>query len=103
MRLMNLKKRDVSMEENKKQWILGYMLQHKDEPVDVVSESFVNAYVDRFNPETVEWFSYGAPKVSELGRLLAKLYKENKVGRYRHYCENWQDGYPKWFYVYYSL
>ena len=31
------------MEENKKQWILGYMLQHKDESVDVVSESFVNA------------------------------------------------------------
>ena len=82
---------------------LGYMLWHKDEPVDVASESFVNAYVDRFNPETVEWSSYGAPKVSELGRLLAKLYKENKVGRYRHYCENWQDGYPKWFYVYYSL
>lgn len=41
--------------------------------------------------------------VPELGRLLAELYKENKVGRYRHYCENWQDGYPKWFYVYYSL
>lgn len=59
MRLMNLKKRDAGMEENKKQWIFG--------------------------------------------RLLAKLYKENKVGRYRHYCENWQDGYPKWFYVYYSL
>lgn len=103
MRLMNLKKRDAGMEENKKQWILGYMLQHKDESVDVVSESFVNAYVDRFNPETVEWSSYSAPKVSELGRLLVKLYKENKVGRYRHYCENWQDGYPKWFYVYYSL
>ena len=75
------------------------MLWHKDEPVDVASESFVNVYVDRFNPETVEWSSYGAPKVSELGRLLAKLYKENKVGRYRHYCENWQDGYPKWFYI----
>lgn len=79
------------------------MLQHKDEPVDVVSESFVNAYVDRFNPETVEWSSYGAPKVPELGRLLAELYKENKVGRYRYYCENWQGGHPKWFYIYYSL
>lgn len=58
---------------------LGYMLRHKDEPVDVVSESFVNAYVDRFNPETVEWSSYGAPKVFELGRLLANCIKKTKL------------------------
>lgn len=41
------------------------------------------------------------PKCPEIGRLLAELYKENKVSRYRHYCEFWQDGYPKWFYIYF--
>lgn len=80
MRLMNLKKTRRRYGRKQETMDLGYMLQHKDEPVDVVSESFVNAYVDRFNPETVEWSSYGAPKVSGLGRLLAKLYKENKAG-----------------------
>ena len=94
-------KRGAGMKENKKQWILGYMSQHKDEPVDIVAESFVNAYVNKFNPKRVEWYPYGAPKVPELGRLLAELYKDNKVGRFRHCCENWQDGYPKWFYIYY--
>lgn len=91
----------TGMKEDKKQWILGYMLQHKNEPVDIVAESFVNAYIDRFHPRIVEWYPYGAPKVPEFGRLLAELYKENKVGRCRHRCENWQDGYPKWFYIYY--
>lgn len=94
-------KKDTGMKENKKQWILGYMSQHKNEPVDIVAESFVNAYVNKFNPKRIEWYPYGAPKVPELGRLLAELYKENKVGRYRHCCKNWQDGYPKWFYIYY--
>lgn len=95
--------KDTGMKENKKQWILGYMSQNKDEPVDIVAESFVNAYIDRFHPRIVEWYPYGAPKVPELGRLLAELYKENKVGRYRYNCKNWQDGYPKWFYVYYLM
>lgn len=94
-------KKDTGMKEDKKQWILGYMSQHKDEPVDIVADSFVNAYIDRFHPRIVEWYPYGAPKVPELGRLLAELYMENKAGRYRYYCENWQDGYPKWFYIYY--
>ena len=71
-------KKDTGMKENKKQWILGYMSQHKNEPVDIVAESFVNAYVNKFNPKRVEWYPYGAPKVSEIGRLLAELYKENK-------------------------
>ena len=77
------------------------MLQHKDEFIDVVAEDFVNAYINKFNPKIIECYPYGAPKVPELGRLLAELYKENKVSRYRYYCENWQDGYPKWFYVYF--
>lgn len=94
-------KKDAGMKEDKKQWILDYILWHKNESVDVVSENFVNAYVNKFNPKIVEWYPYGAPMVPELGRLLAELYKENKVGRYRHYCESWQDGYPKWFYIYY--
>jgi hypothetical protein len=77
------------------------MSQHKDEFIDVVSENFVNAYINEFNPKIVEWYLYGTPKVHEIGRLLAELYKENKIGRYRQYCTIWQDGYPKWFYVYF--
>lgn len=46
-------------------------------------------------------YTYGAPKVPEIGKLLAELYKENKVSRYRHYCEICEDGYPKWFYIYF--
>ena len=73
------------------------MLRHKDEFIDIVSENFVN----EFNPKIVEWYLYGTPKVPEIGRLLAELYKENKISRYRQYCKIWQDGYPKWFYVYF--
>ena len=55
------------------------MSQHKDEFIDIVTENFVNAYVNEFNPKIVEWYSYGVPKVPEIGRLLAELYKENKI------------------------
>lgn len=77
------------------------MSQHKDEFIDVVSENFVNAYINEFNPKIVEWYLYGVPKVPKIGRLLAELYKENKISRYRQYCKIWKDGYPKWFYVYF--
>ena len=77
------------------------MLHHKKEFIDVVSEEFVLAYIDKFNPKIIEWYPYGAPKVPEIGKLLAELYKENKVSRYRHYCEICEDGYPKWFYIYF--
>jgi hypothetical protein len=77
------------------------MLQHKDELIDIVAENFVNAYINEFNPKIVEWYPYGTPKVPEISRLLAELYKENKIRRYRQYCKIWQDGYPKWFYVYF--
>ena len=39
------------------------MSQHKDEFIDVVADDFVNAYIHAFNPKTVEWYPYGAPKV----------------------------------------
>jgi len=34
------------------------MSQHKDEFIDVVSENFVNAYINEFNPKVVEWSDY---------------------------------------------
>lgn len=89
-----------SMKVDKKQWILEYMSRNKNEFIDIVSENFVNAYVNKFNPKIIEWYPYGSPKVPEIGKLLAELYKENKVSRHRHYCEIWQDGYPRWFYIY---
>lgn len=92
----------IYCENEKKQWILDYMLQHSDEFIDVFSENFVNAYIYQFDPQIIEYYPYGTPKVPELGRLLSELYKENKVSRYRHYCENWQDGYPRWFYSYFA-
>lgn len=94
---------NVKNQEEKKRWILDYMSDpnHKNEFFDIVAEPFVNAYVDEFEPEIVEWYSYGAPKVPELGKLLVLLYKEGKVWRKRHYCEIWEDGYPRWFYIYF--
>lgn len=64
---------------------------------------FVNGKIENPFGMLDEWLDIISikPKVPELGRLLAELYKENKVGRYRHCCKNWQDGYPKWFYIYY--
>lgn len=76
------------------------MAEHKKEFIDITAENFVLAYVDEFNPEIIEWYPYGTPVVPEIKKLLAELYKENKVGRYRHYCEIWRDGYPRWFYIY---
>lgn len=86
--------------QEKKKWILDYMSAHKREFIDITAEKFVLAYVDAFNPKIIEWYVFGAPKVPEIGKLLAELYKENKVWRYRQYCDIWQDGYPRWFYVY---
>jgi len=74
---------------------------HKHRFVDITEEEFVNVYVDKFDPKVIEWYPYGAPKVPEIGKLLAELYKENKVLRHRHYCDIWQDGYPRWFYMYF--
>ena len=90
------------MNETKKQWILKYMSDpiHKGELIDITAAPFVNAYVDEFKPEFVEWYAYGAPKVPEISNLLAELYKEGKVWRHRPYCEISQDGYPRWFYIY---
>lgn len=87
----------------KKEWIIQYMSdpEHKDHFIDITGEEFVNAYVDRFNPKIIGWYPYGAPKIPEIGKLLAELYKENKVWRFRHYCEWYQDGYPRWFYIYF--
>lgn len=87
---------------DKKDWIIEYMSDpgHKDQFIDMTGEEFVNAYINKFDPEVVEWYPYGAPKVPEIGKLLAELYKGNKVFRHRHYCDIWQDGYPRWFYIY---
>ena len=68
--------------------------------INNISQWEQNAYINEFHPKIVEWYLYGAPKVQELGRLLAELYKENKVSRCRHYCKIRQNGYPKWFYNY---
>lgn len=86
---------------DKKQWILEYMAEHKNEFIDILSESFVLAYLNKFNPKIIEWYPYGTPKVPEIGRLLAELYKDGKVDRFRHHCDIWRDGYPKWFYIYF--
>ena len=77
------------------------MTENKKEFIDITAENFVFAYADEFKSNIIEVYPYGAPKIPEIGKLLAELYKENKVGRYRHYCEIWQDGYPRWFYIYY--
>ena len=88
---------------DKKEWILEYMSNpvRRHHSVDITEEEFVNAYIDKFNPDIIEWYPYCAPKVPEIVKLLAELYKENKVFRYRHYCDIWQDGYPRWFYIYF--
>lgn len=88
---------------DKKDWIIEYMSDpdHKYHFIDMTGEEFVNAYVDKFDPEVIEWYPYGTPRVPEIGKLLAELYKENKVSRHRHYCDICQDGYPRWFYIYY--
>ena len=50
-------------QQEKTQWILDYMddPKHKNEFFDITAEPFVNAYVDKFKPEIVEWYPYGAP------------------------------------------
>jgi len=89
-------------QQEKMWWILDYMAdpEHKNEFFDITAEPFVNAYVNKFKPKIIEWYPYGAPKVPEIGKLLLLLYREDKVWRYRQYCEWYQDGYPRWFYTY---
>ena len=49
--------------EEKKQWILEYMEEHKDEFIDITAENFILAYVDKFNPKLIECYPYISPKV----------------------------------------
>ena len=72
---------------DKKDWIIEYMThpEHRDHFIDITGEEFVNAYVDKFEPEVIKWYPYGTPKFPEIGELLAELYKENKLSRRRHY------------------
>lgn len=88
--------------EQKKQWILSYIKdpKHKYHDIDIFGEEFVHAYITQFKPEIIEWYPYGAPKVSELGSILSKMFKEGVLQRYTVGCPIWQDGYPKWFYTY---
>lgn len=92
----------MTIDNAKKQWVLDYMANpiHNDEFIDITAESFVDAYIEEFNPKTIEYYMYGAPKVLEINRVLGELYKEGRLRRYRHYCEQYQDGYPRWFYTY---
>lgn len=88
---------------NKKQWIVHYAKNADSlNTIDLYSDKFVNAYINEFNPNVV-YYEYGTPYVPELKKLLVELYKEGLLNRYRnyvpHYCKN--DGYPKWFYVYF--
>ena len=48
------------------------MQQHKDEFIDVVSENFVNSYINEFNPKVIEWYLYGVPKVPEIRRIIQR-------------------------------
>lgn len=86
--------------EEKKEWIIDCAINNQDVFIDITSEEFVEAYVEKFDPPDVLWQWYGAPTVPELKKLLAELYKEGKMSRYRHYCDIWKDGFPRWFYIY---
>ena len=65
--------------EEKKQWILKYMEEHKDEFIDITAENFILAYVDKFNPKLIEWYPYGSPKVHEIGKLLAECTRKIRL------------------------
>lgn len=57
------------------------MSQHKDEFIDVVSENFVNAYINEFNPKVVEWSDYFG--FSGLGRTCVNNSKMRQRKRKR--------------------
>lgn len=90
----------IEHKEEKKNWIIDYVVYNPHIFIDITSEEFVNAYVEKFDPPNVSWQWYGAPVVPELKKVLAELYKEGKMRRHRHYCDIWRDGFPRWFYIY---
>lgn len=51
---------------------------HKGQFIDMMEEEFVNSYVNKFDPEVIEWYPYGAPKVPEIDKLLVELYKKTR-------------------------
>lgn len=70
--------------------------------VDIVTEEFVDAYIEKFNPKRVGWQPYGAHQVPELGRLLGDMYRCNMLNRFTQGLSpiSVADGFPKWVYVY---
>lgn len=63
--------------DNKKEWILEYM-NDSGHFVDITEEKFANAYIDKFNPDVIEWYPYGAPKVLRSVSCLPNCIKRTK-------------------------
>lgn len=65
---------------DKKDWIIEYMThpEHKDHFIDITGEEFVNAYVDKFEPEVIEWYPYGHQKFLRLENCLRSYIKKIK-------------------------
>jgi hypothetical protein len=81
---------------NKKtNWIINYIEQNGD--VDVLNESFVDAYVESFGVTIVVRF-WCANKCEDLGRQLSRMYKEGLL--FRSIITIGVYDLPKWVYVY---
>ena len=83
----------------KQEWVIDYISKNK--VVDMLNQLFVDAYIEKFNPEYIV-MPWGANKCQELSRLLGNLYsqgilKRNTIGT--PYSIAGQ-GLPKWIYCY---
>lgn len=90
------------MKDNEKmEWIINYIKKSGCKSVDIFTVEFVNAYVQECKPKKVNPRMWGGDNVPELGRILSEMYKRGLLWRTTMGAHYTQDGFPKWFYVYF--
>jgi len=93
----------VKNQREKQEWILDFLEKRKTTPyaqINVLDKYFVVEYIEKFNPDKVAYYFYGAPKCPEIGKLLSIMYNCNLLKRYRVGLSNMESGFPKWVYCY---
>lgn len=55
------------------------MNSHRGEDIDIFAEDFVKTFINKFEPKNISYYSYGTPKVPEIGKILTQLYNEQNA------------------------
>lgn len=55
------------------------MNSYRSEDIDIFTEEFIKAFINKFEPKNISYYSYGTPKVLGIGKILTQLYNKQNV------------------------